>query len=80
MLKTYTPRPPTETRRLYRAIYLLRCQLVAMQERDKDRDLMMECYEVAMSELRAENKRLRQSLAQYSATCKALGIQSPGGE
>ena len=72
------PSPHRTIRRdLYRAIYLLRCQLVAMQERDKDRDLMMECYEVAMFELRAENEQLRQRLARYAeidATCEALGL------
>ena len=73
------PPPRTETRRLQRAVYLLRCQLMAMQEQAIDSALWLQAYEADMydirtennelhtenNELRTENNELRERLARY---------------
>ena len=70
------PPPRTETRRLQRAVYLLRCQLMAMQEQAIDSALWLQAYEADMYDIRIENNELRERLARYdriAATCEEMG-------
>jgi len=72
------PPPRTETRRLQRAVYLLRCQLMAMREQAIDSALWLHAYEADMYDIRTENNELRKRLARYdriAATCEALGCE-----
>ena len=72
------PPPRTETRRLQRAVYLLRCQLMAMQEQAIDSALWLQAYEADMYDIRTENNELRERLARYdriAATCEELGCE-----